>query len=206
MLDVFSDGLLHLISTADLTDAPKHLPESFRMDSLRLQQFRHDWQDVTIMASLLILYRGCSGGAGGAADMTNMKGRLWVLLNDAETSMVHVVLEMCRCAGEARGRPVGDAERERLAHMVDGALGPEGRVYAVLSGRVGSVLGGKVRGVIEGRPAEKAVDVAKGLSGVEEEVGELGERVGRLAGFHWAVHFDLYRSMYEEVRAAKGLR
>ncbi|KAI8843590.1 T-complex protein 11-domain-containing protein [Chytridium lagenaria] len=124
------------------------VPESLRMDAVRLMTYRNDWQDVTIMAALLILFRQAAGAKCTSTHLATMKRNLWVLLNDAETSMQHIVLELGRVAGEIRGKPFSKQESELLSGMVDKTLSPKSKLYSMISGRVGEHLGAWMKTVL----------------------------------------------------------
>ncbi|KAI8815885.1 T-complex protein 11-domain-containing protein [Fimicolochytrium jonesii] len=139
-------SLLHLISQSHLlsqhpTTIP--LPETLRMDVSRLVQYYNDWQDITIMAALLVLFRQACAGAPrppSQNQLEELKRTLWVLLNDHETTMVHVTLQMCRAAGVVRGREFGEREVGMMERLVESTLQPESRLYEIIRGRVGGVV------------------------------------------------------------------
>ncbi|KAI8806027.1 T-complex protein 11-domain-containing protein [Cladochytrium replicatum] len=145
--DLYAEGLMHIIqqssSFPDVT-----IPETMKMDSTRLVTFYNDWQDITIMASLLIIFKQACGtpkpvssekGAETAAKVPTIqeaKNVLWILLNDAETSMVHITLQMASMAGQMRGKPLDERERELLAGLVDKTLSPDSKLYEIVQKRI----------------------------------------------------------------------
>ncbi|KAI8810852.1 T-complex protein 11-domain-containing protein [Cladochytrium replicatum] len=148
--DLYAEGLMHLIqqssSFPDVT-----IPETMKMDSTRLVTFYNDWQDITIMASLLIIFKQACGpskppsteksGADVATaakvpTVQEAKNVLWILLNDAETSMVHITLQMTSMAGQMRGKPLDERERELLAGLVDKTLSPDSKLYEIVQKRI----------------------------------------------------------------------
>ncbi|KAI9331132.1 T-complex protein 11-domain-containing protein [Zopfochytrium polystomum] len=153
---VFADGILYLLqhcpalfdsctplptsATPSLPSPPPALPETLKMDSNRLLTFRNDWQDITIMATLLILFRQASGPRCTPAHQSEMKSTLWVLLNDTDTSLAHIVLEMARTAGTIRGRRFEESEELALSGLVEKTLAPDSRLYGLVWARVGEHL------------------------------------------------------------------
>ncbi|TPX64570.1 hypothetical protein SpCBS45565_g05790 [Spizellomyces sp. 'palustris'] len=190
---------LHLISQSHLLSLPTNaivLPETLRMDVSRLVQYYNDWQDITIMAALLVLFRQSSGPKCTAADLRDVKRVLWVLLNDSETSMHHVTLQMCENAGKIRGSPFSQRESDMLSGLVEKTLSPESKLYEVIRVRVGTVL----ERFVKGETVEKADLLKVGLAELEEEVLELGERIKRLLVHNWRVFGGVYAVIVEELQ------
>ncbi|KAI9338204.1 T-complex protein 11-domain-containing protein [Obelidium mucronatum] len=130
----------------DTSSDPTKLPELFSMDISRLQTFRNDFQDIVILASLMMVYRQLCA-------LKTMKENLWVLLNDSDTSLTHIVLEMCRGVGVVRGgggKEVGEVERGVVLGVVEKTLVPDGKVFGMVLGRVGEVVGGWCERVLDG--------------------------------------------------------
>ncbi|KAJ3132745.1 hypothetical protein HK100_005012 [Physocladia obscura] len=118
------------------SETTSQLPEILALDIPRFQAFRNDLQDITILGCLLMLYRQASGPRTTAANMKLVKENLWVLLNDSDTSIGHVVAEMVRAAGLVRGKELSESERKVLDGMVDKTLAPESKVFAMVMSRV----------------------------------------------------------------------
>ncbi|KAJ1566739.1 hypothetical protein HK405_008609 [Cladochytrium tenue] len=167
LTSVYVDGLLRLLQDSPaLVEASQsgaagpataQLPETLKMDANRLLTFRNDWQDITIMATLLILFRQASGPRCQPAQMTEMKSTLWVLLNDGDTSLSHIVLEMARAAGRVRGSAFAEAEVTTLGGLVERTLAPESRLYTLVSARVGEHLRAWMATALDGASVRKAV-------------------------------------------------
>ncbi|KAJ3171858.1 hypothetical protein HDU87_008248 [Geranomyces variabilis] len=139
-----TSAVLHLISQAHLLSLPTTavpLPETLRMDVSRLVQYYNDWQDVTIMAALLVLFKqACAPKPCRPDQLDSIKRVLWVLLNDHETSMTHVTLQMCKTAGDIRGKPFEPKETTMLTNLVESTLQPESKLYEIIRTRVGTVV------------------------------------------------------------------
>ncbi|KAJ3394069.1 hypothetical protein HDU84_000097 [Entophlyctis sp. JEL0112] len=140
----YSSGLLHTVQTSihllaesETTDL---LPEIFSMDVARLQGYRNDLQDITILACLLMLFRQTAGPRASSDDMAAVKKKLWILLNDSDTSLAHVVAEMVRCASSVRPTPMSDAEQRVLSSLVDKTLAPESKVFELVMGRITTIV------------------------------------------------------------------
>ncbi|KAJ3328965.1 hypothetical protein HDU76_008923 [Blyttiomyces sp. JEL0837] len=185
LTEVYIDAITHLIqhsaaignpdvsSTSEPGSATSarspamRLPETLSMDLNRLTLFRNDWQDITIMATLLILYRQAGGSSSAVVrtvnsngsntgspssttssivnkgkSMSEMKDTLWILLNDndSETSLSHIVLEIARSAGEARGKPFTEMEISTLNGLIERTLAPNSKLYELVWARIGEHL------------------------------------------------------------------
>ncbi|KAI9344805.1 T-complex 11, partial [Zopfochytrium polystomum] len=172
------------------------LPETLRMDCNRLLTFRNDWQDITIMATLLILFRQASGPRCTASHQSEMKATLWVLLNDTDTSLSHIVLEVARTAGTIRGKAFSDAEVSSLSGLVEKTLSPESRLYGLVWSRIGEHLRSWLVSTLD-----RTLLARHGLTELETEMRDLSERLGKLGEFNRATYFEIYRQLYEESRA-----
>ncbi|KAJ1562376.1 hypothetical protein HK405_012848 [Cladochytrium tenue] len=151
-----SPALVEASQSGTAGPATAQLPETLKMDANRLLTFRNDWQDITIMATLLILFRQASGPRCQPAQMTEMKSTLWVLLNDGDTSLSHIVLEMARAAGRVRGSAFAEAEVSTLGGLVERTLAPESRLYTVVSARVGEHLRAWMAAALDGASVRQA--------------------------------------------------
>lgn len=110
------------------------------MDSTRLTTFHNDYQDISIMCSLLLLFRQSSGPKATPDHIIQLKKQLWILLNDSETTMENVVLAITQKAGEIRAKPFGAAETKMVGNLVDKTLSFDSPLFEVIMKRVGEVL------------------------------------------------------------------
>ncbi|KAI9004726.1 T-complex 11, partial [Gaertneriomyces semiglobifer] len=196
-------AFLNIISRAHMFSEPEgatSMPEVLRMDIARLVQYYNDWQDVTIMAALLVLFKQAAGPKCTSADLREAKRVLWVLLNDSDTSMQHVTLQMCDSAGKIRGKPFSQHENDMLSGLVESTLQPDSKLYQIIRTRVGTSLECRVRG----EPFEKHDLNRMGLAELDEEVAELGERIKRLVAHNWRVFGDLYMAIVDQLGGLCG--
>ncbi|KAJ3123101.1 hypothetical protein HK098_002224 [Nowakowskiella sp. JEL0407] len=151
--DVYHEALIHLIEQSVNFSDSVNVPETLRMDTSRLVNFYNDWQDVTIMASLLIIFRQCCGLPKTAPanikrvsplvldkECQEAKKTLWILLNDGETSLHHITLQISSMAGRVRNLELDERENALLSSLIDKTLSPESKVYELVGKRVASVL------------------------------------------------------------------
>jgi hypothetical protein len=162
---VYIEALLHLIHASSiLADSNPTVPETFRMDVQRLQTFRNDWQDITIMATLLILYKQISGPKCNSQHLKAMKNTLWVLLNDADTGIQHIVLELARGAGTIKGTKMSDAEIKVLNGLVERTLSPESKLYIMVGSRVGEHVKDWLEILLDSAPVKKKTEPENAVS------------------------------------------
>lgn len=127
-------GLLNLVLQAgeDLSC----IPETYRIDKQRLVNFFNDWQDITILSCILLIFKGIAGPKCTPSDMKLAKSQLWTLLNDTETTMKHVTLKICDSAGKIRGSVLSEKECTALENLVDKTLSPGSKMYSLLQTRI----------------------------------------------------------------------
>ncbi|TPX32911.1 hypothetical protein SmJEL517_g04081 [Synchytrium microbalum] len=193
MQQIFHQALINLISNAcRLTEIG--IPETLILDASRLVTFYNDWQDIIIMGALLILFRQAAGSKCSASDLASIKQQLWVLLNDAETSMSHVSLQMISAAGKIRSAPLSETESSLLSGMVDKTLSPKSPLYEMLQKRLGGHL---EQYLSSGRLDSDAIS-RHGLRELEDEVVDLAERIRKLADFNRSVYGTVYNALMQQ--------
>ncbi|ORZ00010.1 T-complex protein 11-domain-containing protein [Lobosporangium transversale] len=77
---VVNEGLLEMILRPHR--ATKTMPETFEFDHYRLLSFHNDFQDLTILCILLILFRQLAQNAWTQQDLVEIKKVVWLLLTD----------------------------------------------------------------------------------------------------------------------------
>ena len=191
---LFNEGLIYLISSA--CKLPEMgVPETLHLDATRLVTFYNDWQDITIMGALLILFKQAAGVRCSSVDLSNIKQQLWVLLNDSETSLQHVSLQMVSAAGKVRGRPFSNEESALLCGMVDRTLAPKAALYELLQKRVGwHLLDYLNNSKLDGDSMTK-----HGLQELEEEVSDLARRIQKVMEFNKVVYGPIYNALLQDI-------
>lgn len=194
--DFIVDGILSVIQSCNRSNYSS-IPETLRLDSSRLSSYSNDWQDITILSSILVLFRQAAGPKCTHVQLQDMKKNLWLLLNDGDTTLTHVALQITKVAGEIRGRPFETKEQEALSNMIDKTLAPESKLYELLLKRVGSHL----RTMCFQRPIDKDALAKHGLNHVETEIEELGRKISKLVDLNKSVYGKLYRSILDELKS-----
>jgi hypothetical protein len=170
------------------------LPETLRLDQGRLVSFHNDWQDITIMACLMMIYKQVVGTNVSDTHMKEIKKQLWTLLNEADTTMTHITLHLMSCASKFRGRNLTEAETAMLHSLVDKTLGPNNQVYELIRKRVGSQL---VR-FLKSREITTTEELKRvALAEMEEELTDLSKKLRVLVDHNKATHVKVYNQILE---------
>jgi hypothetical protein len=191
--DLFNNAFLDLISAPKEASA---IPETFRLDTSRITAFQNDWQDTTIMACLLMTYRQLIGKHSSAQIVTEMKKNLWILLNDASTTLSHISLYLCQKAGEIRGKAMNDQEMKIADGLVTKTLSPDSALYALMKKKIGEQILDYLK---TKKLAQQDILAKKGLLELSDEISELAERVRVLVEHNKLV----YGKVYDEILKSK---
>lgn len=196
MSDFLEEAYIDLISTCY---SPSHmqitLPETFTLDQHRLHHFHNDWQDITIMSTLLMLFRQFSGSPD-ASTLVEVKQHVWVLLSDADTTMHHISLHLATAATRARlARNQSELSEEEiglLSRLIDTNLHTDSKLFGVITKRIGEQL---VEYMKRRAFKEKEVLAQQGLMEVEPELLELAERMKAVLDHNKLVYSKIYNSI-----------
>ena len=168
---------------------PKHIPETFKLDTSRLSTYCTEWQDITIMAVLLMMFRQMAGPKCHGLHCTEMKKQLWLLLNDNDTSMDHLAVHIGEGCGKIRGRPLAATEQDALKNMIEKSLTHESKVYELLNKRVGDEL---LEYLKTGHLHEMESLVKSALGELKTELAELADKIRALFEHNSAVYHKIY--------------
>ncbi|KAJ3402892.1 hypothetical protein HDV05_008165, partial [Chytridiales sp. JEL 0842] len=172
-------------------------PPIFQLDTTRLQTLHSDSQDLCILSTLLLLFRQLAGPKCTPPHLKTLKKILWTLLNDADTSLSHVSLEMHRRALELRGG--GNLDLKMVEGLVERSLGSGSKVYQVVVGKVFKHVEAVVGRILDSAPGklEEGDLVKDGLGEVGEELMELAGKVGVWAKFLGGVYKGILVDSWE---------
>ncbi|KAG5458750.1 MAG: hypothetical protein BJ554DRAFT_971, partial [Olpidium bornovanus] len=134
---------------ASYSDTELPEPETFHMDGSRLHSFYNDYQDISVVATILLLFRQLAGPRCGAEAALEMKSGLWVLLLDPDTTMPHISAHLISGAERARGKEFSAAERRVAEGLIDKTLIAGSKLLEMIKDRVAQVLTAYL--VVEGK-------------------------------------------------------
>lgn len=163
------------------------------MDKARLVAIFNDWQDITILACIIIIFKGVAGPKCTQKDLDTAKADLWTLLNDADTTMKHITLQMASISGNIRGKKLTDGENEALEKLVDKTLAPESTLYDLIQKRISSHIYSTTPGAL----------TKHGLIQLQPEIATMGAKIIKLAAFNKKVYSTLYATIIQDAKSQK---
>jgi T-complex protein 11 len=194
--DLFPQAFMHLVSKAPKFNDDDVLPETFKMDTSRLVSFYNSWQDITILATILIIFRQISGPKCQLDNILEAKKGLWILLNDSDSTMSHITIQMASLASKIRGFAMTVKEISELEVMVEKTLAPGSKLYELVQKRVGCHL--------ENGISHLKIDLdlltKHGLTSLKTEIEELIVKIVPVADMNRAVYGGLYATLMQEIK------
>lgn len=176
------------------TYSSAELPETLGLDQDRLQAMHSDWQDILVTSSLLLHFKQLTGNRVSLAQLVELKETLYVLLNDPETSLDHLVLELAHRVSQIKGTPMTKADQETWMLLIEKVLGSNEPVYQLLSSRLLSHLSGFVQG---SGPLDEALLAKHGLGPLFKDISSLGDKMKTLTELNWKIFHPLYNAIFE---------
>ena len=173
---------------------PNTRPDPFWVDIGRVQSFHNDWQDISIVCTLLLIFRQAAGPQTTASDIFEMKRILWILLNDSETMMANVTLQLCHNAAAIRGTDFSSAETSMLSSLIDKTLSFENKMYDLVQQHVAKRL---LYYLNHSTLEDPSILSKYGLSELTDEMKDLGERMKGLARHNRYTFRELYDGIFE---------
>jgi len=171
------------------------LPETFELDRSRIRAFYSSWEDLAILANVLMIFRQALGPRAAVTDTTKARDRLKILLEDKDSCLDNVHLEMTRVAGDLRGKPFTDRETEQLGAMLQKTLTAGNPVYELILTRVGLHLAHRIRA---GRFDEELL-AKHNMMDLLPNLEPLGERMKFLADHNLAIFEDIYANIAKQI-------
>jgi hypothetical protein len=198
--EVFHEAFLSLVANWGQISS-QTIPETFRMDTARISTFQSDWQDLTIMACILLLFKQVAGPkSNNLTLLKDMKRNIWVLLNDSDTTVEHVLLYISDHAGKTRGKPLASTEIQSLHSLLDKTLSPDSRIYELMHKRVQTQL----LEYLQKKEIQSPETLGKsGLAELSDDILDLAEKVRGLAVHNKAVYAKCYNQIlksYHQLR------
>lgn len=165
------------------------LPETFNLDKSRLQSYWAAWEDYAIFACIMMVLKQALGPRAKTIKLEEARKRLQVLIDDSDTCMDHMSLEICQIAGNARNKPFTESESQQVLNLLNKTLAPGNPVYDLMLTRIGLHLAQFCRtGSVD------EVEIAKqGLDHIDFSV--IGNKIRELIKHNKMV----YATVYSEV-------
>eukprot|EP00834_Sanchytrium_tribonematis_P004437 NODE_219_length_12440_cov_2.445588.p1 type:complete len:637 gc:universal NODE_219_length_12440_cov_2.445588:6108-4198(-) len=181
-------AIMKIITNSYMCETFQGLPETFRFDQIRLNQLHNDWQDISIMNTLLILFKQFASRKCTTEHLQKLKKILWLILNDAQTTMDNVTTQLANDAGIVRGFPLTNLEKKILNQLVDRTLSVDSEVYLVIQKRVSENV---LEYMMESRFNESKLKRSNSLE-LKEELIELSSKIKKLMNHNQETFKELY--------------
>ena len=181
------------------TYSSAELPETLGLDQDRLQAMHSDWQDILVTSSLLLHFKQLTGNRVSMAQLVELKETLYVLLNDPETSLDHLVLELAHRVSKIRGTPMTKADQETWMLLIEKVLGSNEPVYQLLSSRLLAHLIGLLHGK---GPLDESTLTKHGLGPLFKDISSLGDKMQTLTELNWKIFHPLYNAIFETTESS----
>ncbi|OAJ36478.1 hypothetical protein BDEG_20644 [Batrachochytrium dendrobatidis JEL423] len=212
--DAFHSALLSIVFSNTSVD-PATIPETLVMDAARFFAFQNQVQAISITAALLMLTKNIVPELRATRDfisMVDLKNKISALLNDAETNMDNLSLQIISTVNEslakkqamlnglacsssqtatASAKTLTEEQENMIRSMVTKTLSSKDPVYTLLSRRVQMTLKQHLdRGVFG-----KNSLASHGLDLVADELEQVSTRLYVLASHNK----DVYAEYYDEI-------
>ncbi|KAI9313091.1 T-complex 11 [Dichotomocladium elegans] len=178
---VFEEAFVSLLTSPEIADSAT-CPETLLLDVDRMRMYQNEAQSITIVAALVMLARNF----GHAGDLGVLTKKLFVMLEDGQTTIDNLALEIERTVR------VSPERKPMIRAMVDKTISHSDTVYSLLMRRVGSVIRSQLQ---SGNFASREVLVSYGLDHVRKPLEMLSNRLMML-GRH---HRQVYAPWYDEI-------
>jgi hypothetical protein len=203
----FLSALINLLTNHDIMNSPDSspLPETFRMDTSRLVNYYNEFQDISIMAALILLFKQvCGPKTISPSEMSEIKKTLWILLNNSDTSMEHVTLQLAKEAGKIRNKELALREIDTLRQLIDKTLAFDNPLFLLIQKRVHKILANSLHNAGKLLPDDQLS--SNGLVDLKEELQELTRRIKHLADHNRITYAPLYDSILQHSNPVAALQ
>ena len=198
-MDVVDHGTLNLISNKQ-TIIESTLPETYRMDTVKLQTLQTDLQDLTILSVILTIFRTTLCTNLTTENMKIVKDEVWILLNDCDSDMTHVCMHLqtlydrfnVSLPGMVVKKPIKTVEQ--MEKILDQSLAPASPLFILLQKRILSCVFPSPPKPIQWRQI--------GLETVQTEVKAWAVRLVECSGFNK----KCFGAMFAEMVASPSLK
>lgn len=198
--EVFYTCFVDLIRTYSTTKEGL-LPETFELDGSRMRAFYSSWEDIAILANVLMVFRQALGAKAAILDTKNARDRLKILLEDKATSVDNIHYEIARLAGDLRGKPFAQPETDAVGVLLNKTLTAGNQVYELILTRVGLHLATRVR---TGK-FDEALLAKHNMTDLLPDLEALGELMRFLANHNLSIFDDTYAGISKQIFSEEPL-
>jgi hypothetical protein len=216
-------ALVRLVTDDDETKAALGLqttffPTTLNLDEYRItNQFRNEYQNIIVMAILLLPFHQLAGKYSSKKDLLGLKGTLSVLLKKVievssrdvmadRVSSFDLILEVCATAIRIRHRHQSQLNMSEDTMTLKTArfwcqwlgqnLRPSSTIYGLMYHRIGKLL----KQLSQSRRVDDSEFDALGLNGLEDDIRQLGGKLALVADMNLRTFHILYASMVKRLK------
>ena len=188
-------AVMKIITNSYMSETGVCLPETFKFDKTRICSLHNDWQDISIMNTLLVLFKQFAGLKCTSLHLQSIKKVLWLLLNDTQTTMENIVSQIIHDAGKVRNFPLNEKEKNMLAQLVDSTLNIDSNVYLVIQRKTAENM---LHFLVHNRFEESNLKATL-LIELKSELTDLGHKIKKLITYNQNTYRALYSKIIKEL-------
>ena len=162
----------------------------------RIVTYYNSWQDISILGTIMVVFKQAAGPDTLPADLLEAKTKLWLLLNDNESTMSHITVQMAEMAGTLRRRKFTNQEITNIHTMTENALSPGSKLYELIQKRIAKHIQDGIMG-IKLNPDSLHKD---GISTLQKDIEDLTKLVVPVCSLHRAVYGNLYAATLVDIK------
>ena len=194
--DLFPSAFLELMALAPKFNDESIVPETWGMDIPRIVTFYNSWQDITILGTIMVVFKQAAGPSCTFQELMDAKTKLWVLLNDNESTMSHITAQMAETAGTLRRKKFTTQEIKNISTLTENSLLPGSKLYELIQKRVSRHIQDGILGI---KPDPELL-AKNGLQTLSSEIDELTKKLVPVCNLHRAVYGNLYAATVLDIK------
>eukprot|EP00835_Amoeboradix_gromovi_P003355 NODE_218_length_14160_cov_0.274874.p2 type:complete len:658 gc:universal NODE_218_length_14160_cov_0.274874:8294-10267(+) len=197
--DFYSFAVMKIITNSYMSETGKSIPETFKFDVNRINTFHNDWQDISIMNTLLVLFKQFAGPSCNSSHLQAIKKILWVLLNDPHTTMENVTTQIVNDVAKI-SKPLNPTSKSLLIQLVDSTLSIDSNVYSVIQRKCADNI---LYFLYNNELNEESLKSTL-LSELKQELTELCHKIKKLVVYNQTTYQELYSEIARQVEKESG--
>ncbi|OUM58071.1 hypothetical protein PIROE2DRAFT_36591, partial [Piromyces sp. E2] len=171
------------------------IPETFRLDKSRIVTFYNEWQDITILSCLLLIFRQACCSKCTSENVLNLKQRLYVLLTSQSTSLKHINLEITNMAGQVRKKEYSTKEIELISGLIEKTLSPENKLYIMIQTRISTYI----VYYLNNDSLPKELMYRHNMIEMESEISTLSQKIKNVVELNLQTYSEYYKTIFLEI-------
>ncbi|GAA5797871.1 T-complex protein 11-domain-containing protein [Helicostylum pulchrum] len=208
-INIFRTGIINLVTDDNDTITALNLPSctfpiTFCYDEKRLKhQLRHEFQNIIVIALLLMPYRLMAGKQAKQEDLNQLKSMYSKLLKDASiasgrVSCFHLALHACNMANQTSLSKEDVIQQAKYwSNWMNQNLRNTSPVYKIMYDRVRTII---LTFMAQGETENLSCNYTHATVGLEKEIAKLGKKLTAIADYNLRAFGSLYTYLLPSVR------